>query len=78
MTTPPPPRRIAGSPNWEGTGKSFCLREDLRQELRRFRGVRLLGFWALGRHAVPSICTRKTIGRVFPKDHPIFRTCCAG
>eukprot|EP00962_Isochrysis_galbana_P040561 scaffold14713_cov131-Isochrysis_galbana.AAC.4 len=22
------------------------------------RGVRLLGFWALGRHAVPSICTR--------------------
>eukprot|EP00962_Isochrysis_galbana_P021894 scaffold6474_cov139-Isochrysis_galbana.AAC.5 len=29
------------------------------------RGVRLLGFWALGRHAVPSICTRKTIGRVF-------------
>eukprot|EP00962_Isochrysis_galbana_P053830 scaffold25318_cov117-Isochrysis_galbana.AAC.10 len=23
----------------------------------------LLGFWALGRHAVPSICTRKTIGR---------------
>eukprot|EP00962_Isochrysis_galbana_P034806 scaffold11844_cov139-Isochrysis_galbana.AAC.1 len=38
------------------------------------RGVRLLGFWALGRHAVPSICTRKTIGRVFSKDHPIFRT----
>eukprot|EP00962_Isochrysis_galbana_P047543 scaffold19468_cov129-Isochrysis_galbana.AAC.3 len=23
----------------------------------------VLGFWALGRHAVPSICTRKTIGR---------------
>eukprot|EP00962_Isochrysis_galbana_P041583 scaffold15313_cov132-Isochrysis_galbana.AAC.3 len=28
------------------------------------RGVRLLGFWALGRHAVPSICTGKTIGRM--------------
>eukprot|EP00962_Isochrysis_galbana_P055818 scaffold27604_cov141-Isochrysis_galbana.AAC.5 len=42
------------------------------------RGVRLLGFWALGRHAVPSICTGKTIGRVFSKDHPIFGTCCAG
>eukprot|EP00962_Isochrysis_galbana_P029312 scaffold9347_cov110-Isochrysis_galbana.AAC.6 len=36
-----------------------------------FRGVRLLGFWALGRHAVPSICTRrKTIGRVFSKAQP--------
>eukprot|EP00962_Isochrysis_galbana_P046748 scaffold18898_cov116-Isochrysis_galbana.AAC.1 len=40
--------RIAGSPNWEGTGKIFCLREDLRQELRRFQGrapAWLLGAW---------------------------------
>eukprot|EP00962_Isochrysis_galbana_P001952 scaffold502_cov115-Isochrysis_galbana.AAC.6 len=39
---------IAGSPNWEGTGKIFCLREDLRQELRRFQGrapAWLLGAW---------------------------------
>eukprot|EP00962_Isochrysis_galbana_P048504 scaffold20264_cov119-Isochrysis_galbana.AAC.1 len=25
---------------WEGTGKIFCLREDLQQELRRFQGRR--------------------------------------
>eukprot|EP00962_Isochrysis_galbana_P017469 scaffold5021_cov123-Isochrysis_galbana.AAC.10 len=39
---------IAGSPNWEGTGKIFCLREDLRQELRRFQGrapAWLMGAW---------------------------------
>eukprot|EP00962_Isochrysis_galbana_P035913 scaffold12338_cov119-Isochrysis_galbana.AAC.2 len=41
-------QQIAGSPNWEGTGKVFCLREDLRQELRRFQGrapAWLLGAW---------------------------------
>eukprot|EP00962_Isochrysis_galbana_P003891 scaffold1091_cov125-Isochrysis_galbana.AAC.2 len=41
-------RVIAGRPNWEGTGKIFCLREDLRQELRRFQGrapAWLLGAW---------------------------------
>eukprot|EP00962_Isochrysis_galbana_P028001 scaffold8828_cov129-Isochrysis_galbana.AAC.3 len=45
---------IADSPNWEGTGKIFCLRADLRQNFRRFQGVRLLGFFlgACGRHAV--------------------------
>eukprot|EP00962_Isochrysis_galbana_P032157 scaffold10540_cov116-Isochrysis_galbana.AAC.5 len=32
------PLKIAGSPNWEVTGKTFCLREDLRQKLRRFQG----------------------------------------
>eukprot|EP00962_Isochrysis_galbana_P010412 scaffold2872_cov112-Isochrysis_galbana.AAC.13 len=53
-------RRQSQLANWEGTGKIFCVREQSED----FRGVRLLGFWALGRHAVPSICTRKTIGRM--------------
>eukprot|EP00962_Isochrysis_galbana_P018867 scaffold5475_cov127-Isochrysis_galbana.AAC.1 len=38
-------------------------KSQLGRNCEDFRGVRLLGFWALGRHAVPSICTRKTIGR---------------
>eukprot|EP00962_Isochrysis_galbana_P046459 scaffold18704_cov108-Isochrysis_galbana.AAC.4 len=46
--------------NWEDTGKIFVFAKIFGRNCEDFRGVRLLGFWALGRHAVPSICT---IGR---------------
>eukprot|EP00962_Isochrysis_galbana_P047704 scaffold19625_cov102-Isochrysis_galbana.AAC.1 len=64
-------------PTGKVLGRFFVFAKIFGRNCEDFRGVRLLGFWVLGRHAVPSICTGKTIGRVFSKDHPIFRTCCA-
>eukprot|EP00962_Isochrysis_galbana_P004443 scaffold1222_cov138-Isochrysis_galbana.AAC.2 len=37
---------IAGSPNWEGTGKIFCLREDLRLPHIKCSVTTLQRLWA--------------------------------
>eukprot|EP00962_Isochrysis_galbana_P024262 scaffold7421_cov131-Isochrysis_galbana.AAC.4 len=71
---------IAGSPNWEGTGKIFCLREDLRQELRRFQGrapAWLLGAWCLiiqfferaMRGDLASVCGADVRGRTLARSY---------